>query len=124
MSENKRLLGTKYENIAADYLRDKGYTIIEHNFRDRTGEIDIIALDEDTIVFTEVKYRKNEKSGYPEEAVSESKMRRISKTADFFCMEKNIKDNTGCRFDVIAIDESGIRHYENAFMYRGSRYRY
>ena len=52
---NKRSTGTQYEEVAAAYLRDKGYTILDRNFRDRSGEIDIIALCREALVFVEVK---------------------------------------------------------------------
>ncbi len=120
---NKRKTGNRYEQAAAELLEKKGFLILEKNYRCRLGEIDIIAIDKGTLVFAEVKYRKSDDSGFPEEAVSAQKKRRISRTAAYYCMEKDIKEDTDCRFDVIAIDKEEIRHYENAFLYSGSRYR-
>ncbi len=116
---NKRDLGNEYEKIASDFLIDNGCVILERNYRCKYGEIDIIAQDSEYLIFAEVKYRKGRGSGYPEEAVNISKQRRISKTADFYRIRHGISDKVSCRFDVIAIDESGIRYYKNAFMYCG-----
>lgn len=61
---NKRNIGTRYENIAVEYLLSQGHTIIKRNYRTRLGEIDIISKDNSTIVFTECKYRSNNRYGY------------------------------------------------------------
>ena len=81
MIENKRETGAKYEELAAQYLVNSGYKIIELNYRIKTGEIDIIASDINTIVFCEVKYRRTNQYGYPEEAVNYIKQSKIRKTA-------------------------------------------
>ena len=61
---NKRTIGADKEQLAARYLDDNGYTVLERNFRNKTGEIDIIAKKDNYIVFVEVKYRSNNKYGY------------------------------------------------------------
>lgn len=119
---NNRKRGSEYENYAAEELRTEGCIIVETNYRCKFGEIDIIALDGEYLVFVEVKYRKNKNSGYPEEAVSASKQKRISLTADYYCITNGISEKQDCRFDVIAVDDNEIRHYKDAFMYAGSRY--
>ena len=119
---NKRGLGKAREEQAAAWLRDAGYTILEHNFNCRFGEIDIVALDAGTLVFVEVKYRRKRDSGFPEEAVTDWKKYRISKTADYYCLMHQVPDTTDCRFDVCAIDEDGVRLYRNAFPYCGKNY--
>lgn len=121
-SKNKRLIGAKYENLAVAKLTDEGYTILERNFSCKLGEIDIIALNKEALVFVEVKYRTNFSSGFPEEAVNYRKQRKISLCADYYCMIKGIYDNENIRFDVIAVDDGSIRHYKNAFMYCGNNY--
>ena len=70
---NKRQLGTDYEDIACDYLQKAGYVILDRNFRSKKGEIDIVAKDNDVIVFVEVKYRKSNSYGYSAEAVNYKK---------------------------------------------------
>ena len=115
-SYNKRQVGTEKENLAAEYLKKKGYFIIEKNYRVRQGEIDLIARDSMCIVFIEVKYRANGRSGDALEAVTRAKIRQISKTALFYLNQKKISiDNTPIRFDVIGINGDSITHVENAF---------
>lgn len=114
---NKRNLGSKKEDEAAHFLEQHGLVIKERNFRNRFGEIDLIAVDGKYIVFIEVKYRKNASAGYPEEAVSISKARTISKVADYYRVCKKISDDTGIRFDVVAIEGDRIRWHKNAFEY-------
>lgn len=114
--ENKRLLGQKQEELAASYLRKKGYYIIETNYRVPQAEIDIVARDQSTIVFVEVKYRKDTKSGHPFEAVTVPKQKKICKAALFYLNQKKIAiENTSIRFDVIGITGDEIEHLENAF---------
>lgn len=113
---NTRQIGNEKENIAAKYLQDKGYFIVKKNYRVRQGEIDIVARDKSTLVFVEVKYRKNATSGHPLEAVNYKKQKQITKTAMFYMVENKITiDNTPIRFDVIGILGDKIEHIENAF---------
>ena len=78
---NKREKGTEYEAVAAKYLEGCGYEIISLNYRCRVGEIDIIAKDEEYLVFVEVKYRKNERMGSPFDAVDFRKQQKIIKVS-------------------------------------------
>jgi len=112
---NKRTIGTGYEEIACAWLTGHGFVILHKNFRCRTGEIDIVARDGDTLVFVEVKYRKDSSRGYPEEAVSYYKQQKIIKTAQFYLCRYGISDNVSCRFDLLAIEGEEIRHIRNAF---------
>lgn len=107
LSDNRRnILGQRGEELAADYLLKKGYRLIERNFRNNYGEIDIIALDiakkEKTLVFVEVKTRKNDLFSYPSEAVTKKKQSQISKVAMAY-LSKNNMENVAARFDVVAI---------------------
>lgn len=111
---NKRAVGSRYEELAAAYLLRKGYLILEHNFRCRLGEIDIIAKDDEYIVFIEVKYRKTKKFGYPREAVTYLKQQHIIRTAQYFLTVK-VGYELPCRFDVIEILDNQITHLEAAF---------
>jgi putative endonuclease len=95
-----------------------GYLILEKNFRCRLGEIDIIAKDKGTIVFVEVKYRKNDKKGSPAEAVNFHKQRVICKVADYYRMIRHMTEEDSCRFDILSIEEKNITHLQNAFPYR------
>ena len=117
--ENNKIIGNMAEFAAQNFLKEKGYTIIDLNFRSKTGEIDIIAYDKSYIVFIEVKYRKNLKNGMPREAVNYKKQSKIIKTAQYYLMIKNIY-NKDCRFDVIElygdINNPKINLIQNAFI--------
>ena len=113
---NSREIGAQKEDLAAEYLREKGYFIIEKNYRVRQGEIDLVARDGDCIVFVEVKYRRDEACGNPLEAVTSKKQRQICKTAYYYMNQKKIStDNTAIRFDVVGITGKKIEHIMNAF---------
>lgn len=116
---NKRSVGTAYEQQAAAYLKEQGYEIVECNYRCRIGEIDIIAREENYLVFVEVKYRTDAGSGSPKEAVNYKKQRIISKVADYYCMTHGCNMITPCRFDVVAIQGEEVELVRNAFMYCG-----
>ena len=98
-------LGKLGEKIATSFLESKQYTIITIRFLKRIGEIDIIAFDNLTneLVFVEVKTRRNTTYGWPEESVTQSKLRKIIKTAKWFLLEKNYKSTQEWRIDVISI---------------------
>ena len=112
--KNKRTIGSNYEKIAGQYLEQQGYLIVEYNFHSRYGEIDIIAKHEGYLVFIEVKYRENDKSGHPLEAVSVSKQRTISKCA-FYYLQKHKVQEESVRFDVVGILGNKIQVIQNAF---------
>lgn len=111
---NKRMLGTQKECLAAEYLQKQGMQILERNFRCRLGEIDVIARDGDTLVFTEVKYRKNDRYGSPLEAVNFRKQSTIRKVAEYYLL-CNPMDRMAVRFDVIGIQGDKLEHIRNAF---------
>lgn len=117
MRINKREEGSYWEERAASYLTGQGLRILERNFRCRIGEIDLIAREGKTLVFLEVKYRRDLKSGSPEEAVSRTKQRRICRSADYYRMLHGVPEDAPCRFDVIAILGDDIKHRRDAFAY-------
>ena len=112
---NKRKIGSAYENIAVEYLKKHGYIVIEQNYFCKYGEIDIIAKNENMLVFVEVKYRKNSKAGMGESAVNKSKQKHIVKSAQNYMIEKYKTDELSCRFDVIAINGNMLHHIKDAF---------
>lgn len=112
---NKRQIGATYEKKAKDLLLEKGYEILETNYRNRMGEIDIIAKDRETICFIEVKFRTNGNFGSPLEAVDRRKQKQIRKVAMYYLMRHGGNEWTPCRFDVIAYQGESITHLENAF---------
>lgn len=115
LSVNKRQMGTSYEIKAEEYLVQKGYKILERNFRNRGGEIDLIAKDEEYFCFVEVKYRTTNEFGSPLEAVDYRKQNQIRKVALYYLMKNKLSEWTPCRFDVIAFEGEKMTHIENAF---------
>lgn len=111
----KKFLGRVGENKAAEFLKSKGYKILEKNYRKRSGEIDIIAKDGDTIVFVEVKTRADDSFGSPAEAVNKEKQAKYFKVATAYLVAKFNSEEINSRFDVIEIEDGKINHVENAF---------
>ena len=101
--------------MAARYLEKRGVRILERNFRSRQGEIDLIARHGEYLVFCEVKYRRNNKMGTPQEAVGYVKQRKICKVADYYRMLHGLGDSVSVRYDVIAIKDDQIEWMPNAF---------
>jgi len=110
--------GMQGQRGAEAFLLANGYNILERNYRIRTGEVDLIAEQNEYIVFIEVKTRKGLKFGLPCESVSIKKRQRIVHTAMHYISVKNL-DNHNFRFDVMEVyaDTSGVQvnHIENAF---------
>lgn len=112
-----RETGRRAEDLAARTLEDKGYEILERNFSNKFGEIDIIAKDKGTLVFIEVKAKKGIIYGLPEEMVSRGKLHKIRNMASVYLRNRVAL----CRIDVIAVilseDNEVIRltHYENVY---------
>lgn len=120
--ETTKQIGDRGEKLAVMYLENKGYTILEQNYRFEHAEVDIIAFKEQEIVFVEVKLRSSLKYGHPEDAVTEEKKQQIFKAAEAWLYERKM-DGSPVRFDVISIlsknpTEHKIKHFENAFTYR------
>ncbi len=95
-------LGKEGEKLAAKYLINQHYKILDKNFYTRTGEIDIIAKEKQEIVFIEVKTRSNYKYGEAIDAVDMNKMKHIYKAAQYYIYQKKI-ENQPIRFDIIEI---------------------
>jgi len=102
LSDKRSVLGKAGETLAAEYLRQSGYTILERNYRSRSGEIDIIAKQGKTLVFAEVKTRKSASFGSPAAAVTLKKQAQISRVAQEYLARENLFDRPA-RFDVIAV---------------------
>ena len=95
-------LGRTGEQAAVQFLKHNGYKIINTNYHTRLGQVDIIAKDKDTICFVEVKTRRSDKFGRPDEKVVASKQRKISQVALMFLKQKKLL-NSPARFDVVSI---------------------
>lgn len=117
MAEHNEL-GKRGEDAAARYLRQNGYDIVKRNWLYEKYEIDIIAQNDEFIVFAEVKTRSSSQWGNPEEAVSRGKIKRIVEAADFYLRENDI--DLPARFDVLAAIWNGqsfeIEHIDDAFL--------
>lgn len=112
---NKRKVGSLYEEKAVNYLKGKGMELITCNYRCRLGEIDIIGRHNGFLVFVEVKYRKNNLTEAPEEAVHSRKQRTICKVADYYRMKENISEFSPIRYDILAVCGDEITWYQNGF---------
>jgi putative endonuclease len=110
----RREFGDAGEDIARAYLTKKGYRCLASNHRTRWGEIDLVMEDGGVVVFVEVKHRSNDIYGSPEEAITPWKMKHMVRAALFYIQNTHLAGRM-IRFDVVSIDEEGVRHLENAF---------
>lgn len=117
----RKLLGDRGERAAGRFLRrEKKMRILARQFSTRWGEIDLICLDGDTIVFVEVKTRKSDEHGHPTEAVTRTKQQHLTKAALYWLKKKRLLEQR-TRFDVVSVvwpDDSRrptIQHFVNAF---------
>lgn len=102
MPSAKARLGRRAEIKAAGELGKRGYRIIDSNYRCKLGEIDLIAMDGDTMVFVEVRSRTTTYFGPPSETVNFIKQQKIIRSARVYLMQKN-KHDIPCRFDVVEV---------------------
>lgn len=115
MKTQNRAIGRLAENLAVEALVKKGFEILERNFFNRFGEIDIIAKDKDILVFVEVKAKKGVEFGMPEEMINAHKLNKVRHMATIYMKGESLP----CRIDVVAIvlsDTNGLvrlNHYEN-----------
>lgn len=105
---NLRRVGASAEDKAADYLLNQGYTLLTRRFSVREGELDIVALDGETLVFVEVKHRRG--NARPEEAMNSKKADRLLMAAERYRDKSGLSEKT-FRFDLIAIENDELRHY-------------
>ena len=125
MTEKKHELGKRGEALAASYLKRKGFKILDRNWEGTAGEIDLIAMDKNTLVFVEVKTRSSESFGTAKEAVDGRKKTHLSNVAKEYLKKKGEKKRR-VRFDVVAVSIKGdtlfdrlrspkIEHIKGAF---------
>lgn len=106
MTRERLDLGNLGERLALQKIKGLGYRCIEKNYRCSLGEIDLIARDRDCLVFIEIKTRRGRSTGYAKEAVTQKKIRQISKVALAY-MKANDCCDTKARFDVVAVNITG-----------------
>jgi len=114
----RQVLGKEGELVAERFLKNKGYKLVERNYRCAAGEIDLILLDRRVIVFVEVKTRTGHGFGTPLEAVEFRKQRKMIQAAQYFLSAKGLHQREA-RFDVVGISwpkrAPVVEHIENAF---------
>lgn len=120
MSDTRKRLGERGEDAAAAYLERAGMTVVERNWRCSAGEVDIVALDGDSIVLVEVKTRKSTSKGTPEDAITPAKQRRYARLAEAYVQHAGAAE-TPVRFDVVTLlvisaDRALLRHHRAAFV--------
>ncbi|MCF6299639.1 MAG: YraN family protein [Proteobacteria bacterium] len=112
--------GDYWEKKAESFLLGKGLKLINRNYRTKVGEIDLIMMDKEFLVFVEVRYRMSEQWANPAESVTRAKQLKIIKTAQHYLLCKNKTNKLNCRFDVVAINGTkqspAINWIEHAFM--------
>ena len=113
-------LGKIGEALACNYLRRCGYSILDRNYRTKIGEIDIVAQDGKILVFVEVKTRRSDSYGLPEESINIKKMHKLTRLAQLYIRNKRLY-SAEARFDVVSIlipsrfGKKTIRLIKNAF---------
>ena len=110
--DQRRQVGQGGEDRAAEYLKRRGYTIVERNWRTPYGELDIVARLKKELVFVEVRTLESRNLAFPEQSVGAVKQRRLARLATAYVQHTRYEDDW--RIDVIAIDRDGLRHIENA----------
>jgi putative endonuclease len=117
-NHNKQELGKEGERVAEQFLKRKGYKLVERNFRCTEGELDLIVLDRRVVVFVEVKTRTGRGFGSPLEAVEYRKQQKMIRAAQYFLSAKGLHQRDA-RFDVVGVSWLGrepmVEHIENAF---------
>ena len=118
MTDRRLIVGRTGEDAAVQYLLQRGYYILERNYRCRFGEIDLVARDGDTLTFIEVKTRRSRTFGPAAAAVTHTKQRHLIKASQMYMVQHGKRDDL-CRFDVVTIDmdgqESRIELIKDAF---------
>jgi len=112
MTRARQARGRAGEQRAVDLLRAKGYRIVERNFRCKLGELDIVALDGDTLVFVEVRTRSSARYGSALEAIPPAKQRQVARVAQVYLARRGAQL---CRFDVVGITGDDVVHIPDAF---------
>ncbi|MBF0135061.1 MAG: YraN family protein [Magnetococcus sp. DMHC-1] len=117
--DDRKAFGRFAEDLAAGHLSRTGYRILERNVRFRRGELDIVALQGDTLVFCEVKARRTDTYGSPAEAIDFRKQRRLTLLATLYLQAHPEYSNHFCRFDAVLITRQGpgwkVEVLQNAF---------
>lgn len=113
----KQQQGKQCEQLACEFLQGRGLTLLDRNYRCRLGELDLIMRDGSSVVFVEVRFRRNCRYGTAAETVNSVKQRRLIRAARLYLQSRRI--DASCRFDVVAVVGTGpattLRWIKNAF---------
>jgi putative endonuclease len=108
-------VGTHFENQALTYLNSQGLKPVCQNFNCKLGELDLVMLENETLIFIEVRYRTQIGYGSATESITPAKQKKIRRTAQYFLLTHPEFQHHSCRIDVIAIDKDQINWIKNAF---------
>ena len=97
------ITGHEAEAAGLQHLLKAGLTLLEKNFRSPYGEIDLVMLDKNELVFIEVRYRKNQQFGGAIESVAKNKIRKLRNTAEMYLQQHQSLSYSACRFDMLAV---------------------
>lgn len=118
MADSRQQKGRRAEELAAEFLKSQGLTILVQNFRCLLGEIDLVARQGKTVVFVEVKSRFSKRYGLPQDMVSITKQKRLTRLAQWY-LKKHSLTTQSARFDVVAIQwlegQPAVTWIANAF---------
>ena len=112
--------GDAYETYAAEWLCQRGHRLLQRNYRARTGEIDLITLHENCLVFVEVRARSNPAFGGAAATVGRQKQKRLLRTAEAYLLQHPVYNSFPCRFDVLAFEPRQSPHQQNIQWIRGA----
>lgn len=113
----RKELGNLAEDMAVGYLSEQGLEIVARNYYVKSGEIDIVALDGEMVVFVEVRSKSNDRYGTAEDTISLKKQRFLYRAAEQFLLKEDMSERI-CRFDVVTVSfgqDSRIKWYKDAF---------
>lgn len=112
----KQKIGNAAEDRACVYLCEQGLELVLRNYRCKLGEVDLIMLDKKSLVFVEVRYRKQGDFGNGLESISRHKQSKLIRTATFYLQANRLTDKIACRFDAISLaDDNKIVWIKDAF---------
>jgi putative endonuclease len=118
---NSNIVGRQVEKASLVYLKKQGLRLLNKNFHSKMGEIDLIMLEENTVVFIEVRYRKKSSYGDPIETVGYHKRRKLLLTAQYYLQTQRQNKNDSCRFDILGVStynaELNFNWLKNAFSF-------
>lgn len=114
-SFTSRLIGQVFEKKAEHFLQEQGLKLVQRNFLCKTGEIDLIMRDQQTLVFVEVRFRKSTDFGGSEASISKTKRRHLILAAKYYLKKYYGNSVPLCRFDVVAVSGDNMNWIKNAF---------